>query len=98
MIFEDCIAPGTGKKSDVLMYEIAPHSKEFASFRRQAWSNLSPGGCGTFHWEATKAYFNTCKTKCRVDLSAQSFSNEERIYTHYHVQAVIIIFLDGDLN
>ena len=44
------------EKSDVLMYEIAPHSKEFASFRRQAWSNLIPGGCGTFHWEVTSAY------------------------------------------
>lgn len=82
MIFEDCIARGTGKKSDVLMYEIAPHSKEFASFRRQAWSNLSPGGCGTFHKEVTSAYLTviyTWKTKCRVDLSVQSFSNEERI-------------------
>ena len=36
VIFEDCIAPETGKKSDVLMYEIAPHSKEFASFRTKA--------------------------------------------------------------
>ena len=48
--------PWDWKKSDVLMYEIAPHSKEFASFRRQAWFNLSPGGCGTFHLEATSVY------------------------------------------
>ena len=34
-----------GEKSVVFTYEIAPHSGEFASFRRQAWSNapLFPG-------------------------------------------------------
>ena len=39
------IVPGAGEKSLVLTYEIAPHSGEFASFRRQAWSNapLFPG-------------------------------------------------------
>ena len=51
-----CIAPGAGNKSDVLTYEIAPHSGEFASFRRQAWSNAplfpgySPACGGAFRW------------------------------------------------
>ena len=29
------MVPGAGEKSLVLTYEIAPHSGEFASFRRQ---------------------------------------------------------------
>ena len=42
-----CIAPCAGNKSDVLTYEIAPHSGEFASFRRQAWSNAPLSAPGT---------------------------------------------------
>lgn len=64
MIFEDCIAPETGKKSDVLMYEIAPHSKEFASFRTKASLVLVPEGAGLSTGRRQVRIY-TCKTKCR---------------------------------
>ena len=55
MIFDVPYCSGEGKKSDVLTREIAPHSGEFVSFRRQARSNgpLFPvygdAGLSSFH-------------------------------------------------
>ena len=74
-----CIAPGAGNKSDVLTYEIAPHSGEFASFRRQFFFGLmprySPGteGCmrgfplTSAYWESTLQY--------HASRGAKDFSN-----------------------